>query len=78
MIDPGADGQNHHAVKSIIDKMDSLDVPGLQHVILFFPHESLPSLYNVQDLCSQEIDHHNNALPLYKCLTNEIDTPRIG
>lgn len=56
ITDPGADGQNHHAVKSIIDKMDSSDVPGLQHVILFFPHESLPSLYNVQDLCSHEID----------------------
>lgn len=56
IIDPGVDGQNHHSVKSITDKMDSSDVSGLQHVILFFPHESLPSLYNVQDLCSREID----------------------
>lgn len=61
IIDAGTGGQNCQYVKNILDEslesgdLDSGKVLGLQQVILFNHNEALPSLYNVVDMCSQDV-----------------------
>lgn len=62
IIDTGSSGQNCHIIKNMLDKNstsgknDPAEVSELLQIILFHQHEAFPSLNNVQDLCSREVD----------------------
>lgn len=62
IIDTGQNGQNCQIIRNMLHKNlasannDPAEVDKLLQIILFRQHKALPSLHNVQNLCSIEID----------------------